>query len=110
MAPGQVRRAQDARQQVRYRDRLPGQQPRRFPADAVDGVGELFGISRWITVPVATAFLLGLALTGSYRRVERIGIAIGLAELAFIPAMILARPSMHSLVQGLGTLPLRSHS
>jgi Mn2+/Fe2+ NRAMP family transporter len=74
------------------------------------GVGELFGISRWVTVPVATAFLLGLALTGSYRRVERIGIAIGLAELTFIPAMILAHPSLHGLVSGLGTLPLGQHS
>jgi Mn2+/Fe2+ NRAMP family transporter len=74
------------------------------------GVGELFGISRWVTVPVATAFLLGLALTGSYRRVERIGIAIGLAELTFIPAMILAHPSLHGLVRGLGTLPLGQHS
>jgi len=76
----------------------------------VAGVGELFGISRWVTVPVCTAFLLGLALTGSYRRVERIGIAIGLAELAFIPAMILARPSVHGLVRGLGTLPLGQQS
>jgi len=74
------------------------------------GVGELFGISRWITVPVATAFLLGLAFTGSYRRVERIGIAIGLAELAFIPAMILAHPSLHGLAHGLGSLPLGQRS
>ena len=72
----------------------------------IAGVGELFGISRWITVPVATAFLLGLAVTGSYRRVERIGIAIGLAELAFIPAMLLARPHLHSLAAGLASVPL----
>jgi Mn2+/Fe2+ NRAMP family transporter len=76
----------------------------------VAGVGELFGISPWITVPVATVFLLGLAFTGSYRRAERIGIAVGLAELAFIPAMIFAHPSLHGIVQGLGTLPLGQHS
>jgi Mn2+/Fe2+ NRAMP family transporter len=76
----------------------------------VAGVGELFGVSRWITVPVCTVFLLALALTGSYRRVERIGIAIGLAELTFIPVMILAHPSAHDLVRGLGTLPLGHHS
>ncbi len=76
----------------------------------VAGVGELFGISRWVTVPVATAFLLGLALTGSYRRIERIGIAIGLAELAFVPAMLLARPSVHDLIHGLGSLPLNHRS
>jgi Mn2+/Fe2+ NRAMP family transporter len=76
----------------------------------VAGVGELFGVSPWITVPVATLFLLGLALTGSYRRAERIGIAVGLAELAFIPAMIFTRPSGHDLLHGLGTLPLGQHS
>lgn len=76
----------------------------------IAGVGELFGISPWITVPVATAFLLGLAFTGSYRRVERIGIAIGLAELAFIPAMLLARPHLHSLAAGLVSVPLNHKS
>ncbi|TWE11361.1 NRAMP family divalent metal transporter [Rudaeicoccus suwonensis] len=72
----------------------------------VAGVGELFGVSKWITVPVATAFLIGIAMTRSYRRVERIGIAVGLAELAFIPAMILAHPKMHDLLKGLHTVPL----
>ena len=76
----------------------------------VAGVGELFGISRWVTVPVVTALMLGLACTGSYRRVEKIGIAIGLAELAFIPAMILAHPRLHDAVHGLSTVPLGQHS
>jgi len=76
----------------------------------VAGVGELFGISRLVTVPVATAFLLGLALTGSYRRVERVGIAIGLAELAFVPAMLLAHPRLGGLLHGLHTLPFGHRS
>jgi Mn2+/Fe2+ NRAMP family transporter len=76
----------------------------------VAGVGELFGISPWVTVPTATLFLIGLAFTGSYRRAERIGIAVGLAELAFIPAMILSHPKVHDLLHGLGTVPLGQHS
>ena len=76
----------------------------------IAGVGQLFGISRWVTVPVTTAFLLGLALTGSYGRVERIGIAVGLAELAFVPAMLMSHPDLHSLVRGLGSLPLGDRS
>ncbi|MBV8539698.1 MAG: divalent metal cation transporter [Pseudonocardiales bacterium] len=76
----------------------------------IAGVGQLFGISRWVTIPLATAFLLGLALTGSYGRVERIGIAVGLAELAFIPAMLMSHPDLHSLVRGLGSLPLGDRS
>jgi Mn2+/Fe2+ NRAMP family transporter len=76
----------------------------------VAGVGELFGISRTLSVPVAAAFLVGIALTGSYRRAERIGIACGLAELVFIPAMILAHPSLHAIGAGLVHLPLHDSS
>jgi len=74
----------------------------------VAGVGELFGVSRWATVPAATAFLIALALTGSYQRVERVGIALGLAELAFLPAMLLSHPDGHAMVSGLASLPLGS--
>lgn len=76
----------------------------------IAGVGQLFGVSRWLTVPLATAFLLGLALSGSYGRVERIGIAVGLAELAFIPAMLMSHPDLASLIHGLGSLPLGDRS
>lgn len=76
----------------------------------VAGISELFGISRWISIPTATAFLLGLAISGSYTRVERIGIALGLAELAFLPAVVLAHPNIHALGRGLTSLPLGNSS
>jgi Mn2+/Fe2+ NRAMP family transporter len=76
----------------------------------VAGVGELFGVPRLLTVPVAAAFLIGIAMTGSYRRVERIGIALGLAELAFIPAVMMAHPSFSAIGRGLGPVPLRNSS
>jgi Mn2+/Fe2+ NRAMP family transporter len=58
-----------------------------------------------VSIPTATAFLLGLALTGRYTRVERIGIALGLAELAFLPAVLLAHPGISALGRGLISLP-----
>ncbi|MEE6175453.1 NRAMP family divalent metal transporter [Mycobacterium sp. 050134] len=76
----------------------------------VAGVGELFGISRWVSIPVATAALLALALTGSYRRVERIGLVIGAAELAFLVAMVMARPDPAALFEGLKSMPLGDSS
>ncbi len=76
----------------------------------VAGVGELFGVSRTLTVPTAAAFLIGIAMTGSYRRVERIAIALGLAELAFVSAMVMAHPSLHAIGEGLGHLPLGNKS
>ena len=75
----------------------------------VAGVGELFGIPG-LTVPVATAFLVGIAMTGSYRRAERVGIACGLAELVFVPAMIMAHPDLHAITRGLRQFPLQNSS
>jgi NRAMP (natural resistance-associated macrophage protein)-like metal ion transporter len=72
----------------------------------VAGVGELFGVSRWVSIPIATVALLALALTGSYRRVERIGLIVGAAELAFLVAMVMARPSPEALIDGLSSMPL----
>lgn len=77
---------------------------------AVAGVGQLFGVSPWATIPIATAFLLGIGLTGSYTRVERIGIAVGLAELAFFAAMVMSHPRMSSVLSGLTAMPLRHSS
>ena len=77
---------------------------------AVAGVGEMFGVSRWVTIPIATAFLIGLSLTGSYRRAERIGIAIGLAEVAFVIAMVVSHPSVSAMAHGALNLPLGNSS
>jgi Mn2+/Fe2+ NRAMP family transporter len=76
----------------------------------VAGVGEMFGIPRTITVPVAAAFLTGVAMSGRYRRAERIAIALGLAELVFIPAVIMAHPNLRAIAHGLGHLPLGNRS
>jgi Mn2+/Fe2+ NRAMP family transporter len=72
----------------------------------IAGVGQLFGISPDLTVPVATAFLIALALTGSYARVERVGIALGLAELAFLAAVLLSHPHPGEVWHGVTSMPL----
>ncbi|HXX38428.1 MAG TPA: divalent metal cation transporter [bacterium] len=72
----------------------------------IAGVGELFGLPAHLTVLAATVLLVGIGVTGSYRRVERVGIAIGLLELLFLPAALMAHPDGRSLVAGLGHAPL----
>jgi Mn2+/Fe2+ NRAMP family transporter len=72
----------------------------------VAGAGELFGVSPWLTVPVAAVALLAVGLLGSYRRAERIGIVVGLSQLLFIPAMLLAHPKLSALTTGALSLPL----
>jgi Mn2+/Fe2+ NRAMP family transporter len=71
----------------------------------VAGVGELYGLSRGLTLPIAAAALLGVVLTGSYRRVERIAIAVGLFEFAFFFVAWAAHPDVHALVAGSFDIP-----
>ncbi|HSP74566.1 MAG TPA: divalent metal cation transporter, partial [Gaiellaceae bacterium] len=67
----------------------------------IAGVGELFGVPAWATVAVTAALLLALVCSGGYRRVEVVGIALGLFELAFVAAAVLARPHPHEVAAGL---------
>lgn len=67
----------------------------------IAGVGELFGVPAWATVTTTAALLLALVLTGGYRRVEVVGIALGLFELAFVAAAVLAHPHPHEVAAGL---------
>ena len=60
----------------------------------VAAVGDLYGVSRLLTLPLAAGCLLAVVATGSYRRVERIAVLIGLFEAAFFLVAWYARPVM----------------
>jgi Mn2+/Fe2+ NRAMP family transporter len=70
------------------------------------GVGELYGLSRSLTLPLAGAALLTVVATGSYRRVERTALVIGLFELAFFAVAWVAHPKLATLVRDAVDLPL----
>jgi Mn2+/Fe2+ NRAMP family transporter len=72
----------------------------------VAGIGELYGLSRSLTLPLAAAALLAVVATGSYRRVERTALVIGLLELAFFAVAWAAHPNLASLLKDMGALPL----
>ena len=64
----------------------------------VAGVGDLFNIPHYVSLPLAAAALLAIVLTGSYRRVERVAIVVGLFELAFFFVAWEARPHLAPLL------------
>jgi Mn2+/Fe2+ NRAMP family transporter len=68
------------------------------------GVGMMEGIPPRVTVPAAAIFLALVVMSGSYRRVERIGLALGLFELAFLFAALRAHPSLHAAAASFGSL------
>ncbi|MHB1305389.1 MAG: NRAMP family divalent metal transporter [Acidiphilium sp.] len=63
----------------------------------VAGVGELYGVPRGITLTLSVIFLLVVAFTGSYRRVERVAIALGMFELVFFGIAFVSRPDWHQM-------------
>ncbi len=75
----------------------------------IAGVGELYGLPRSLTVGAAVALLLFVVMSGSYRRAERVGIALGLFELLFIPAALLVHARSGSAVQSAWSMPLSDH-
>ena len=72
----------------------------------VAGVGELFGVPRAVSLSIATVLLLAVVLTGSYRRVERVAIALGMFELAFFFVAWRSQPQGAELARGLVHMPL----
>jgi NRAMP (natural resistance-associated macrophage protein)-like metal ion transporter len=72
----------------------------------IAGVGLLFGISPWISISLTVIFLVVVATTGSYRRVELVAILIGLFELAFVAVAFVSHPSGTAMLQGMAHMPL----
>ncbi len=54
---------------------------------------EMFGVPRWISVPVAAAAVWGLIIGGSYKRVQNIFLALSCVFATYIVAAILAQPN-----------------
>lgn len=59
------------------------------------GIGaalEIFGVSRYVSVPVAMLLILGVVLFGSYKWAERVFLSLTLVFLAYPIAMFLSGP------------------
>ncbi|HEY7893116.1 MAG TPA: divalent metal cation transporter [Solirubrobacteraceae bacterium] len=76
----------------------------------IAGVGELVGLAPAVTVPLAAAFLIAIVLCRGYRRVELIGLTLGMFEVAFVLAAVLARPKVGAIADSLWThQPVTDH-
>src|SRR6267142_95327 len=53
---------------------------------------ELFGLSRFITVPIVAVAIWWLIVKGSYKRVERVFLLMSLVFLGYIVSAFLAKP------------------
>jgi Mn2+/Fe2+ NRAMP family transporter len=71
---------------------------------------ELFGVSKYIAVPLAAIGVWLLIVKGNYRSVERVFLAASALYLAYVAAAILARPSWPAVLQAMRTPTFRFES
>ena len=69
---------------------------------------ELFGISRYISVPMAAVIVSLLVLRGSFHRVERLLLLVSTVFLAYIASGLLAHPDWGAALRGtvVPTMPM----
>jgi Mn2+/Fe2+ NRAMP family transporter len=69
---------------------------------------ELFGVSRYLSVPVAAVAVSVLVLRGSFHRVERLLLVLSTVFLAYIAAGFLAKPDWGAALHGtlVPTMPM----
>lgn len=63
--------------------------------------GEIFGVPRYVSVPIAAVLISGLVLKGGFRSVERVLLGLSAVFVAYIGAGILARPDWGAAMTGL---------
>lgn len=69
---------------------------------------EIFGVSRYISVPIAAVIVTFLVLRGGFQSVERILLVLAAVFICYIAAGVLANPDWFAAIQGsvLPTMPL----
>jgi len=58
----------------------------------IAGASEIFGVSRYVTVPIAAALVFLVVVYGSYRRVEVVLLTVSLVFLSYVITGFLAKP------------------
>src|SRR5215216_368079 len=61
---------------------------------------ELFGVPRYVSVPLAAFAVWWLVVKGSYRRVERVFLLMSLVFLGYVVSAFLARPDWGEVARG----------
>ncbi|MGH7668992.1 MAG: NRAMP family divalent metal transporter [Gemmatimonadaceae bacterium] len=75
----------------------------------IAGVGALYGVPIRVSVFATVCLLLVVVMSGSYRSVERIAVAIGLFELAFVYVAVVSHPDPAAALRGMASIPIGDH-
>ncbi|WP_050059583.1 Nramp family divalent metal transporter [Silvibacterium bohemicum] len=69
---------------------------------------ELFGLSKYISVPICSTLVWLLAVRGDYKKVEKVFLAASVFYVSYIIAGVLSQPSWHTALVDTVKLPARS--
>jgi len=75
---------------------------------ALGGLAESFGVSAPLVVFATVAFFIAVATLGAYTSVERVVIALGLFELAFLVVAWRAGPDPKQMLSQMGEAPIHN--
>lgn len=67
----------------------------------IAAAGELFGISKYISVPIAGVLMIALILRANYKYVEKALLLLSLASLSYVVAVFVIKPDWAAVGQGL---------
>ena len=65
----------------------------------VAAAGELFGISRYITVPIAGLLFSLLILRGNYKKVEKVLLVLTLSAISYVVTLFIIKPDWAQIAQ-----------
>lgn len=65
----------------------------------VAAAGELFGVSRYITVPIAGLLFSMLILRGNYKKVEKVLLVLTLSALSYVVTLFIVKPDWAQIAQ-----------
>jgi Mn2+/Fe2+ NRAMP family transporter len=66
----------------------------------VAAASEIFGVSRFVSVPIAAALVWFIVVRGSYKRAEKIFLALSLVFATYLVSVIVVRPDWLAVARG----------
>ncbi|MDD4578984.1 MAG: Nramp family divalent metal transporter, partial [Anaerolineaceae bacterium] len=67
----------------------------------IAAAGELFGVSKYVSVPIAGVLMVILILRANYKHVERALLLLTFASLSYVVALFVVKPDWAAVGQGL---------
>jgi Mn2+/Fe2+ NRAMP family transporter len=71
---------------------------------------EIFGLSRYLTIPLSIMFLMWLAVKGTYRSVEKVFLTACVFYLAYVATGFLVKPAWVDVVHAVATPTIEKNS